>query len=123
MLQTFQQSFSFIPLLASEEICFFYILANLVFLLPWQLIKFSGVDELDMFRKGLFKEYFCKTFVNICSEIAINANFHFPRYVITVDIPFKCRRIKKKKKKKKKKNNNNLKKKKRKEKVDQSINL
>ena len=33
-----------------------------------------------MFGIGLFKEHFCKTLQNICSEIAIQANFHFSHY-------------------------------------------
>ena len=46
--------------------------------LPWQPIKFRGLDKNDMFDRGLLKEYSCKTFVKICSEIAINA--FFPHY-------------------------------------------
>ena len=67
MLLTFLQSFSFIPLMASEEIIFEYFFANLSFWLPWQPIKFSGFDKICTFRKGLPKERFCNTFVKISS--------------------------------------------------------
>ena len=30
-----------------------------------ELIKFSGLDKIHMFGRGLFKEHFCKTFVKI----------------------------------------------------------
>ena len=42
--------------------------ANLAFRLPWQPIKFIGLDKIHMFRgvrRGLLKERFCKTFVKI----------------------------------------------------------
>ena len=65
MLRTFLQSFSFIPLMASEEMIFLYFFTNLAFQLPWQPIKFSSLDKIHMFRRGLFKEHFCKTFVKI----------------------------------------------------------
>ena len=71
------QSFSFIPLIASEKI-FEYFFANLAFWLPWQPIKFSSLDKIHTVGRGLLKEHFCKTFV--CSEIAINANFLFSHY-------------------------------------------
>ena len=60
---------------------FIYFFTNLAFQLPWQPIKFIGLDKIDMFGTGLLKGHFCKTFCqNICSEIAINANFHFSHY-------------------------------------------
>ena len=65
--------------MASEEKIFEYL--NLAFRLPWQPIKFSGLDKIHMVGTGLLKEHFCKNFCqNICSEIAINANFHFSHY-------------------------------------------
>ena len=58
-------SFSFFPLMASEEKIFEYVFANLAFQLPWQSIKFSGLDNIHMVGRGLLKEHFCKTFVKI----------------------------------------------------------
>ena len=40
-------------------------LANLAFLLPWQPIKFSSLDKIHIFGRGLLKEQFYKTFVKI----------------------------------------------------------
>ena len=65
MLWTFLQSFSFMPLLASEEMIFEYFLANLSFGLQWQPIKFSGLNKIHMFGWALLKEHVCKTFVTI----------------------------------------------------------
>ena len=59
------QSFSFISLMVSEEMIFEYFFANLAFLLPWQPIKFSGLDKIHMVGRGLLNEHFCKTFVKI----------------------------------------------------------
>ena len=33
--------------------------------LPWQPIKFSGLDKIHMFGSGLLKEHLCKFFVKI----------------------------------------------------------
>ena len=66
--------------MASEEMSFEYFFGNLAFRLPWQPLKFSGLDKIHMVGRGLFKEHFCKTFDKICSEIAIIANFHFSHY-------------------------------------------
>ena len=60
--------------MASEEKIFKYFFANLALKLPWQPIKYSGLDKIYMVGRGLLKKHFCKTFV--CSEIATNANFH-----------------------------------------------
>ena len=65
MLRTFLQSFSFNYFMASGEMIFDFIFANLSFGLPWQLIKFSGLDKIHMFGRGLLKEHFCQTFVRI----------------------------------------------------------
>ena len=54
------QSFICIPLMASEMI-----FRKLSFRLPWQPIKFSGLDKIHMFGRGLLKEHLCKTFVKI----------------------------------------------------------
>ena len=51
--------------MASVEIIFEYILANLPLQLPWQPIKFSSLDKIYVFGRGLLKEHFCKTFVKI----------------------------------------------------------
>ena len=77
MLWTFLQCFSFIPLMASEEMIFIYFFANLAFRLPWQQIKFSSLDKVCMLHRGLLKEHFCKEFVKAS---AVNANFHFSHY-------------------------------------------
>ena len=50
-------------------------IGNLAFLLPWQPIKFRGMDKNNMSVKFLWNS--CQ---NICSEIAIKANFHFSHY-------------------------------------------
>ena len=39
--------------------------ANLAFLLPWQPIKFSGLDKTHMVGRGLLEEYFGKPFVKL----------------------------------------------------------
>ena len=49
---------------ASEEI-FEYLFEKLPFMLPWQPIKFSDLDNIHMNRRGLLKKHFCKTFVKI----------------------------------------------------------
>ena len=43
----------------------FLSLANLAFRLPWQSIKFIGLDKILVFGRGLLKDYFYKTFVKI----------------------------------------------------------
>ena len=75
------QSFSFIPLTASEEKIFLYFFENLPFMLPWQPIKFSDLDKIHMNRRGLLKKHFCIKNVNTCSETAKIANFHFSHYM------------------------------------------
>ena len=49
--------------MASEEMIFEYLFANLSFRLPWQPIKFRGLDKIHMFGRGLLKEHLCKMFV------------------------------------------------------------
>ena len=47
-------------------------------MLPWQLIKFSHLDKIHMNHRGLLKKHFCRNKnVNICSETAKIATFHF----------------------------------------------
>ena len=43
-------------------------------------IKFSDLDKILMNRRGLLKKHFCKKNLNICSEAAKVANFHFSHY-------------------------------------------
>ena len=70
------QSFSFIPLIASEEKIFECFFENLPFMLPWQAIKFSDLNKFHMNRRGLLKKHFCKIKnLNICSETAKNCQF------------------------------------------------
>ena len=80
MSWTCMQSLSFIPLMISEEKIFEYFFKNLPFMLPWQPIKFSDLDKIHMNRRRLLKKLFCKKNLNICSETANVANFHFSRY-------------------------------------------
>ena len=51
--------------MASEEKISEYFLKNLAFRLPWQLIKFSGLDKIHMVRTGLLKEHICKKKIKI----------------------------------------------------------
>ena len=76
------QSFSFMPLMASEKKIFEkQKFKNLAFRLPWQPIKISNLDKIHMAGKRLLQKHFCKTFFqNICSNTEINANFHFFHY-------------------------------------------
>ena len=60
MSWTGMQSFSFIPLMTSEEMIFEYFFENLHFMLPWQPIKFSDLDKIHMNRRELLKKHFCK---------------------------------------------------------------
>ena len=65
----------------SEEKIFEDFFENLPFMLPWQPIKFSDLDKIHMNRRGLLKKHFCKKKnLNICSETAKIANFHFSHY-------------------------------------------
>ena len=50
------------PLITSEEMNFGE--ANRNFSLS-VAIKFSGLDKIHIFSRGLLKEYFCKTFVKL----------------------------------------------------------
>ena len=83
MLWTFMQIFSFIPLMASEKIFyFFFFLENLAFWLPWQPIKISDLDKIQMVGRGLLQKHFCKNFFKVSAvrNTEINANFHFSLY-------------------------------------------
>ena len=64
----------------SEKI-FEYFFENLPFMLPWQpIIKFSDLNKIHMNHRGLLKKQFRKKNLNICSETAKIANFHFSHY-------------------------------------------
>ena len=76
MLWTLLQSFSFIALMASEELISLIFFANLAFRLPWKPMKFWGLDKNCMFGTGPLHKHFWTN----CNEIAINANFHFSYY-------------------------------------------
>ena len=80
MSWTYMQSFSFISLTISEKKIFEYFFESLPFMLPWQPIKFSDFDKIHMNRWGLLKKHICKKNLNICSETAKIANFHFSHY-------------------------------------------
>ena len=66
MSWTFMQSFSFIPLMASEKKIFEYFFRKFSLLVAlWQPIKISDFDKIQMVGRGLLQEHFCKTFVKI----------------------------------------------------------
>ena len=59
MLKPFLQRFSFIPLIASEEIIFVEdVFAKLAFQLPLQAILSSGLDKTEISKGRLLKEHF-----------------------------------------------------------------
>ena len=50
-------------------------------MLPWQPVKFRDFDKIHMNRRGLLKKHFCrKKNLNVCSETAKIATFHFSHY-------------------------------------------
>ena len=53
------------PKTSEEKILKYFLCANLAFRLPWEEIKFSGLDKIHMVGRDLLKKYFCKTFVKI----------------------------------------------------------
>ena len=57
-------------------------------MLSWQPIKFNDLDKIHMNRRGLLKKHFFKKNLNICSETAIIANFHFSHYKSMETISF-----------------------------------
>ena len=65
------ESFSFIPLMASEKKLHGFrgdvVFKNLAFRLPWQPIKISDLDKIHMVGKGLLQKHFCKTFFKTSS--------------------------------------------------------
>ena len=50
-------------------------------MLPWQPFKSSELDKIHINRRRLLKKHFCrKKDLNICSETAKIATFHFSNY-------------------------------------------
>ena len=82
------QSYSFIPLTASEEKIFEYFFENLFFMLPWQPIKYNDLDKIHTNHRELLKKHFCKKNLNTCIEAAKIANFHFSHYKSMENISF-----------------------------------
>ena len=80
MSWTCLQSFSFIPLMISEEKIFEYLFENLPFMLPWQPIKFSDLDKIHMNRRGLLKKRFCKNKSKYLQWGSKSGKFHFSHY-------------------------------------------
>ena len=80
MIWTFLQSSSFIPLMASEDMLFlfFFVLFFFVFFVCFFrfFIKFSSLDKIDIFVRGLFKENFCKTFVKISAVRYLHFSYY-----------------------------------------------
>ena len=66
----------------ASEMIFEFCVCALAFPLPWQPIKFRGLDKNDMFSRGQLKENFCKSFVEISAgiEIPMKAYLHFSHY-------------------------------------------
>ena len=81
------QSFSFIPCMSSEEKIFEYVFANLAFRLPWQPIKFSGLDKIHIVGRGLLKELSAEVLSKYLQGVAINAKFHFSHYKSMAKLP------------------------------------
>ena len=59
------------PLMMSKEMIFYmyFFLCKfsilIVIRLPWQPIKFSSLDKIPMYGRGLLNKHFCKTFVKM----------------------------------------------------------
>ena len=49
-------------------------------MLPWRPVTFGDLDKIHMNRRELLKKHSCKKNLNICSETAKIANFHFSHY-------------------------------------------
>ena len=58
-------SFSFIPLMASEEKIFDFFFQNISLSVPWQPIIINDLDKIHMVGRRLIQKHFCKTFVKI----------------------------------------------------------
>ena len=59
---------------------FWIFVRKFTFYVARQPIRFSDLDKILMTRRGLLKKHFCKKNLNICSEAAKVANFHFSHY-------------------------------------------
>ena len=83
------QSFNFSPLWLLRRRFLNIFFENLLFMLPWQPIKFCDLDKIHMNRRGLLKKHFCKKqYLNTCSETAKIANFTFSHYKSMKTISF-----------------------------------
>ena len=65
MSWTFIQSFSFIPLMASEKKSFEYLFRKFTLYVVMATNQISDLDKIHMNRRGLLEKNFCKTFVKI----------------------------------------------------------
>ena len=80
MSWTFMQSFSFIPLMASEKKIFrIFFFENLAFWLPWQP-KSTIWTKFIWLVEDYSRNISIKLFQNICSNTEINADLHFSHY-------------------------------------------
>ena len=59
---------------------FWIIFENLPFMLPWQPIKYSYLDKVHMNCSALLKKHSVEKNLNIYSERAKIATFHFSHY-------------------------------------------
>ena len=70
------QSFSFMPLMASDFLIFLCKFILSVAMATNQI----RLDKIYMFGRGLLKEHFRNLCQNICSDTEIRAYFHFSHY-------------------------------------------
>ena len=61
----------------SEEKNFWIFFRKFTLYVAMETIKFSDLDKIHMNHRGLFKKHFCKKNLNIFSETAKIADFHF----------------------------------------------
>ena len=61
----------------SEEMIVEYIFASLAFRLPWQPIKFSGLEKFVCLVEDYPRNISKNLCPNICNEIEIKTYFHF----------------------------------------------
>ena len=73
---------------------FKYFFANSAFWLPWQPIKFSGLDKIHMVGRGIFKEHFCKIFVKISAVWCYIWNLVRIGFIASEEMSFKRCRLK-----------------------------
>ena len=81
MSQTFMQSFSFIPLMASEKKSFEYFFQKFSLSVAMATNQKQRLGQNSYGWQRTTQKHFCKKyFQNICSNTEINANFHFSHY-------------------------------------------